>query len=203
MPTLIVATPTNLGNVRFSVGDLADRGYLALGSRRRYTDVPLQQVTNINNDGHADLLTTYTEAPYIDWYFNNGSGNLTKFSRVTLGKYGRMVTAAQLNADKMMDMVWREGQDSTIHLLLGEGGNSFRHLRFDGLKAAYFVLHDEVEAEVKYFTRTRLLKVGQAFAISISIKQVPFGIGFPAIVKTGLVLGAIPFDTCDGGGNCI
>jgi hypothetical protein len=124
---------------------LMDRGYWAVNSRRSYTDWPnRQQIIDLDGDGFTDVLTSYSEAGYIDMYYGDGTPAASRFTRLALTSNGKglMVAAADLNADKKTDLVVLNLADSSLQLLILERKNYYVSTSLGKLGIENFVLHD-------------------------------------------------------------
>ncbi len=140
-------TAVSAGQIQFLTSSLAPykEYYDAIDGRRSYNDWPrYQQITDLNGDGHNDLLICYTIAGYIDVFYNNGRGGFDSRSRTLLANNGKglLAMAGHFNADKLMDIAYLSMADSSLHLLINEGKNTYTHLGYPNLKAKWLAVAD-------------------------------------------------------------
>jgi FG-GAP-like repeat len=138
-------TGMNGGTAKVDDNELMDRGYWVVNSRRSYTDWPnRQQVIDLDGDGFKDVLTSYSEAGYIDMYYGNGTPTASRYTRLALTANGKglMVAAADLNADKKADLVVLNLADSSLQLLMLERKNYYVSTWLGKLGIENFVLYD-------------------------------------------------------------
>jgi FG-GAP-like repeat len=138
-------TGMNGGTAKVDDNILMDRGYWVVNSRRSYTDWPnRQQVIDLDGDGFKDVLTSYSEAGYIDMYYGNGTPTASRYTRLALAANGKglLVAAADLNADKKTDLVVLNLADSSLQLLMLERKNYYVSTWLGKLGIENFVLHD-------------------------------------------------------------
>ncbi|MBP6432332.1 MAG: VCBS repeat-containing protein [Ferruginibacter sp.] len=138
-------TGINGGTAKVDDNELLDRGYWAVNYRLSYTDWPnRQQVIDLDGDGFRDVLTSYTEAGYIDMYYGNGTPTASRYTRLALtaNGMGLLVAAADLNADKKTDLVVLNLADSTLQLLMLERKNYYVSTWLGKLGIENFVLYD-------------------------------------------------------------
>ena len=135
----------NGGTAKVDDNELMDRGYWVVNSRRSYTDWPnRQQVIDLDGDGFRDVLTSYSEAGYIDMYYGNGTPAASRYTRLALAANGKglLVAAADLNADKKTDLIVLNLADSSLQLLMLERKNYYVSTWLGKLGIENFVLHD-------------------------------------------------------------
>lgn len=140
-----VLTGVQGGTVTIDDVKLMDRGYWAVNSRRSYTDWPnRQQIIDLDGDGFTDMLTSYSEAGYIDMYFGNGTPTASRFTRLALATNGKglLVAAADLNKDKKTDLIVLNLLDSSLQLLILERKNYYVSIWLGKFGIANFVLDD-------------------------------------------------------------
>ncbi len=138
-------TGMNGGTAKVDDNILMDRGYWVVNSRRSYTDWPnRQQVIDLDGDGFKDVLTSYSEAGYIDMYYGNGTPTASRYTRLALTANGKglLVSAADLNADKKTDLIVLNLADSSLQLLMLERKNYYVSTWLGKLGIENFVLHD-------------------------------------------------------------
>lgn len=146
-PQVVGGLLTGMRGGTASIDDtkLMDRGYWAVNSRRSYTDWPnRQQIIDLDGDGFTDVLTSYSEAGYIDMYYGDGTPTASRFTRLALTSNGKglLVAAADLNADKKTDLVVLNLADSSLQLLMLERKNYYVSTSLGKLGIENFVLHD-------------------------------------------------------------
>lgn len=133
------------GTATISDTKLMDRGYWVVNSRRSYTDWPnRQQIIDLDGDGFTDVLTSYSEAGYIDMYYGDGTPTASRYTRLALTSNGKglLVAAADLNADKKTDLVVLNLADSSLQLLMLERKNYYVSTWLGKLGIESFLLHD-------------------------------------------------------------
>ncbi len=138
-------TGMNGGTAKVDDNELMDRGYWVVNSRRSYTDWPnRQQIIDLDGDGFTDVLTSYSEAGYIDMYYGDGTPTASRYTRLALTSNGKglLVAAADLNADKKTDLVVLNLADSSLQLLMLERKNYYVSTWLGKLGIESFVLHD-------------------------------------------------------------
>ncbi|MFY8024905.1 MAG: FG-GAP repeat domain-containing protein [Sediminibacterium sp.] len=138
-------TGMNGGTAKVDDNELMDQGYWVVSSRRSYTDWPnRQQIIDLDGDGFTDVLTSYSEAGYIDIYYGDGTPRASRYTRLALTANGKglLVAAADLNADKKTDLVVLNLADSSLRLLILERKNYYVSTWLGKLGIDNFMLYD-------------------------------------------------------------
>lgn len=81
--------------------------------------------SDLNQDGHQDLILTEDSKDRLVIFLGDGDGNLTSAAYFPAGRSPTHVTAVDINADGNKDLVVANHETSYLTLLLGNGGGGY------------------------------------------------------------------------------